>query len=153
MPLPSDRRPTDWERSVASLETAPWITADIAYRRAALVATGGFDERFPRAYREDTDLALRVLDAGWSLTFGDRYAIHPVRPAPWWISVSKQRGNIDDMLMAKLHGRQWRLRVGAPQGRARRHGATTLAGLCAVRRVRAATSGGPAHASRQCGRR
>jgi histidinol-phosphate phosphatase family protein len=132
VPLPEDRRPTDWERSVAALETAPWITADIAYRRAALVATGGFDERFPRAYREDTDLALRVLDAGWSLGVGHRYAFHPVRPAPWWVSVGKQRGNMDDELMARLHGRRWRLRVGAPQGRARRHGATVLAGLCAV---------------------
>ena len=32
----------------------------MAYRRAALVAVDGFDERFPRAYREDADLALRV---------------------------------------------------------------------------------------------
>ena len=33
VPLPADRRPTDWERSTAGLATARWITADMAYRR------------------------------------------------------------------------------------------------------------------------
>ena len=42
-----------------------WITADLCVRRAALIAVGGFDERFARAYREDSDLALRLMDAGW----------------------------------------------------------------------------------------
>ena len=54
---------TDWERNVGGLERARWATADIAYRRAALAAVGGFDERFPRAYREDADLGLRVTGA------------------------------------------------------------------------------------------
>src|SRR5690606_24122345 len=53
VPLPLDRRPTDWERSTAGLQDAVWATADMAYRRAALVLVDGFDERFPRAYRED----------------------------------------------------------------------------------------------------
>ena len=79
VPLPADRRPTDWERNVAGLDTAAWITADLAVRRAALGEVGGFDERFPRAYREDTDLALRLLDAGWRLALGERQVQHPVR--------------------------------------------------------------------------
>jgi glycosyltransferase involved in cell wall biosynthesis len=49
VPLPRDRRPTDWERNVAGLEHARWATADMAYRRAPLIAADGFDERFPRA--------------------------------------------------------------------------------------------------------
>ena len=60
VPLPGDRRPTDWERSTGGPGAARWATADMAYRREALAAVGGFDERFPRAYREDADLALRV---------------------------------------------------------------------------------------------
>ncbi|MBD0355209.1 MAG: glycosyltransferase family 2 protein, partial [Rubrobacteraceae bacterium] len=36
VPLPKDRRPTDWERNVKGLEGACWITADIAYRRPVL---------------------------------------------------------------------------------------------------------------------
>ena len=58
-----------------------WATADMAYRREALVAVHGFDERFPRAYREDADLALRVRQAGWRLQVGARTTTHPVRPA------------------------------------------------------------------------
>jgi histidinol-phosphate phosphatase family protein len=126
VPLGSDR-PTDWERNVQGLESARWATADMAFRRAALALVGGFDERFPRAYREDSDLALRLLDAGLALRRGRRHVIHPVCPASRWVSVSKQAGNADDALMRALHGRHWRERAGAPPGRLPRHALTTLA--------------------------
>ena len=132
VPLPTGRRPTDWERNVAHLETARWATADMAYRRAALDAVGGFDERFPRAYREDADLALRLSTAGWRLVRGVRAAAHPVRPAGRWISVRLQAGNADDALMGAVHGRQWRARAGVPRGRRPRHLAITAAGVVAV---------------------
>ncbi|CAN5134432.1 HAD-IIIA family hydrolase [soil metagenome] len=130
VPLPAGRRPTDWERNVAGLERARWATADMAYRRRALVAVGGFDERFPRAYREDADLGLRVVDAGWRIVPGERRTSHPVRPAPWHVSVGKQAGNADDALMDQLHGRDWRRCAGAPPGRRRRHlSVATAAGV------------------------
>ncbi|MCW2603210.1 MAG: putative D,D-heptose 1,7-bisphosphate phosphatase [Pseudonocardiales bacterium] len=132
VPLPTDRRPTDWERGTAGLAASSWITADMAYRTTALTAVGGFDERFPRAFREDADLALRVEDAGWSLARGTRRATHPVRPAPWNASLRQQRGNADDVLMAQLHGRHWRLRAHAPRGRRRTHLATAAAGAGAL---------------------
>src|SRR5262249_59108681 len=59
VPVPSDRAPTDRERGVRRLETARWASANIAFRTSVLARVGGFDERFPRAYREDADLALR----------------------------------------------------------------------------------------------
>jgi hypothetical protein len=107
VPLPTHRRPTDWERNVARLEDARWITADLAVRRNALERVDGFDERFPRAYREDTDLALRLTAAGYRIVLGDRRVLHPVRPAPWWISVRLQAGNADDVLLAALRGDRW----------------------------------------------
>jgi histidinol-phosphate phosphatase family protein len=125
VPLPTSRRPNDWERSTAGLQTARWITADMAYRRDALLLTGGFDERFPRAFREDADLALRMLDNGFQLTNGRRRTTHPVRPSRWWASVSQQRGNADDPLMRRLHGPAWRQRAAAPLGRRPQHLATT----------------------------
>jgi glycosyltransferase involved in cell wall biosynthesis len=103
VPMPVDRAPTDWERNVASLEIGTWITADMAYRRAALEEAGGFDERFRRAYREDTDLALRVQALGWRLMRGRRAVVHPVRPADAFVSLRLQRGNADDVLMTSLH--------------------------------------------------
>ncbi|MFL6056832.1 MAG: HAD-IIIA family hydrolase [Actinoallomurus sp.] len=132
VPLPDGRRPTDWERGTAGLAEARWITADMAYRRAALVETGGFDERFPRAFREDADIALRVLRAGWLMERGERATTHPVRPASPWISIRTQAGNADDALMRALHGPDWYERAGETPGRRPRHLAITAAGLAAV---------------------
>ncbi|MGI8576613.1 MAG: HAD-IIIA family hydrolase [Nocardioidaceae bacterium] len=129
VPLPSDRRPTDWERVTAGLETARWITADMTYRRRSLAAVGGFDERFPRAFREDADLALRVIAQGGRLVRGRRGVIHPVRPVDDWVSVRVQAGNADDVLMRRLHGPHWRRRAQAPRGRRARHLAVTATGL------------------------
>ncbi|MEX5294699.1 HAD-IIIA family hydrolase [Kocuria sp. CPCC 205268] len=127
VPLPGHRRPTDWERNTASLEHADWATADMAYRVAALEAVSGFDERFPRAYREDADLALRVRRAGWRLVRGRRRITHPVRPADDLVSVRVQAGNADDALMRRLHGPRWRQEAAAPPGAFPRHVATVAA--------------------------
>ncbi|MBO3087262.1 HAD-IIIA family hydrolase [Cellulomonas dongxiuzhuiae] len=134
VPLPAHRPPTDWERSTAGLEGARWATADMAYRRAALVAVDGFDERFPRAYREDADLALRVRQAGWRLHVGDRVTTHPVRPAHDRVSVRVQAGARDDALLRAAHGPRWRDLAQTGRGRFAWHVAT----------VAAATAGGAA---------
>jgi glycosyltransferase involved in cell wall biosynthesis len=144
VPLPGERRPTDWERSTAGLAQALWITADMVYRAEALKQVGGFDERFPRAFREDADVALRVLDAGWQIRRGRRTTRHPVRPADRWVSLRQQRGNADDALMLRLHGADWWKQAAAPRGRIRRHLAITAAGaaaclLAAAGRPRAAS--------------
>ncbi|MFE0455755.1 glycosyltransferase family 2 protein [Streptomyces sp. NPDC058914] len=131
VPLPEDRRPTDWERGTAGLEQAAWATADMAYRTATLADVGGFDERFRRAFREDADLALRVQEAGWTLRRGRRTTRHPVRPADRWVSLRAQRGNADDALMNRLHGRDWWTRAEAPRGRLPRHVLVTAAALTA----------------------
>ncbi|GGP72063.1 glycosyltransferase family 2 protein [Saccharothrix coeruleofusca] len=132
VPLPEDRRPTDWERGTAGLADAKWITADMAYRRAALCHVGGFDERFPRAYREDAELALRVRDAGYRIVVGERETTHPVREADFFASLRQQRGNADDALMRRLLGPGWRQRIGGHPGRLRWHVATTAAGAASV---------------------
>ncbi|MEU7941507.1 glycosyltransferase family 2 protein [Microbispora bryophytorum] len=132
VPLPADRRPTDAERNTAGLAGAHWITADMAYRRTALETTGGFDERFPGAYREDADLALRVERAGFSLVKGERLTRHPVRDDGFWSSVRLQRGNASDALMRHVHGPDWRVIIGGHPGRLRRHALTTGMGLLAL---------------------
>ena len=42
---------------------------NVIYRRAALEAVGGFDERYPGATAEDADLSFRVRNAGYRLHF------------------------------------------------------------------------------------
>ena len=139
VPRQEGRRPTDWERGTAGLATARWITADMAYRRRALIDAGGFDERFPRAFREDADLALRVLNGGWLLTRGRRETTHPVRPPRRWASLRAQAGNADDALMTRRHGRDWYRRAEAAPGRRARHWVTTA--LAAVSGTALAGSG------------
>ena len=123
VPRPAGR-PTDWERNVAGLADAAYITADLVYRREVLERLGGFDERFRRPYREDSELACRILEAGLTIVRGQREVTHPVRPAGFWTSVRLQAGNADDELMTALHGPDWRTLAGAPRGRRRRHVAT-----------------------------
>jgi histidinol-phosphate phosphatase family protein len=129
VPLPTDRRPTDWERGTAGLETSYWITADLSYRRDELSAVGGFDERFPRAFREDADLALRLGAEHGRVVPGRRHVTHPVRPADDLASLRQQKGNADDYLMRALHGPGWQQRAGAPVGRRWAHVAVTAAGV------------------------
>lgn len=132
VPLPAERRPTDAERYVAGLGSASWATADMAYRRVVLDEVDGFDERFPRACREDADLAIRVRRQGHRLGRGMRVACHPVRPAPWWASVARQRGNADDALLYRTHGTLEVRAAGVPRGRRRMHAITVLAALAAL---------------------
>ena len=146
VPVVAGRPPTDAERNVVALASATWITADMAVRRRALVESGGFDERFPRAYREDTELALRLVAAHGRIVDGDRGVDHPVRAGSWRSSITAQRGNADDMLMRRLHGPDWRVRGHAPAGLLASHVTTTAvvaAGLVAsvARAPRVAASG------------
>jgi glycosyltransferase involved in cell wall biosynthesis len=130
--VPPDDEPGDWAACTVGLERAHWATADMAYRRTALASVRGFDERFPRAYREDADLAYRVLRSGWRLVIGTRQVTHPVRPESPWVSLRTQRGNADDALLRRLYGPGWHVRLAAPAGRRRRHAAVVAAGLAAL---------------------
>lgn len=132
VPTHPARRPTDDERRTTRLSTAQWITADMAYRRDMLVTVGGFDERFPRAYREDSDLAVRIVMAGGAIVRGERRSAHPVAPATWRSSVRAQIGNRDNALMRRKYGPSWRTLIGEGPGRMPAHSATTLAGTVAL---------------------
>ncbi|MET9795587.1 HAD-IIIA family hydrolase [Nocardiopsis alba] len=132
VPRPRGRRPTDAERNTIALEGARWITADLALRRSALERVGGFDTRFPRAYREDTDLVLRLWESGGELRRGERVCLHPVARGRWGASLRAQRGNADDALIRRLHGARWRARVGETPGAFRSHLATTALSALAL---------------------
>ncbi|MFC4372958.1 HAD-IIIA family hydrolase [Nocardia halotolerans] len=132
VPLPTDRKPTDDERGTAGLATARWITADMAYRRSVLAEVGGFDERFPRAFREDADLAMRVCLAGYHIVRGERVTCHPARRSGPMASVRAQRGNADNALMRRKYGRRWRQRIGEQPGMLGHHALTAALGAGAL---------------------
>lgn len=129
VPREGTGRPTDDEQRTLRLATARWITADMAYRRDVLVEVGGFDARFPRAYREDSDIALRITTAGHTIAVGDRRCEHPVASATWRTSLRVQAGNRDNALMRRKFGPDWRARIGEGDGRLPAHTATTAAAV------------------------
>ena len=105
----------------------------MAYRRSALLATGGFDERFPRAFREDADLALRTVRLGYAIVWGERVTTHPLASsASWRSSLRDQAGNADNALLRAKYGRHWRSLIGTSQGRTGRHLMTTAAAMTAL---------------------
>lgn len=130
--VPVGPRPTDDERGTVGLETARWITADMAYRHSVLSEVDGFDERFPRAFREDSDLALRVRAAGYEIVTGSRTTTHPPAHGDFLASVRRQAGNADNALMRHKHGPDWRDRAAAGPGMLGRHGLTTASAAAAV---------------------
>lgn len=132
VPAPVGRPPTDDERRTLGLRGARWITADAAMRRSALMSVGGFDERFPRAYREDADLALRLIAAGFTLHVGARTTTHPIGANRLLASIRAQAGNADNALMRRRHGPGWRSRAGEGPGRLGRHTTTTALGIIAL---------------------
>ena len=102
VPLPE--RPIDYERDAAGLAGAEFATANCFYRRQALAAVGGFDERFSAAWREDSDLFFTLLERGHELVRAPgAVVVHPVRPARWGVSLRQQRKSMFNALLYKKH--------------------------------------------------
>jgi glycosyltransferase involved in cell wall biosynthesis len=104
--------PTDHERMTRGLETARFVTANAFVRRSALAQVHGFDERFRRAWREDSDLEFRLeRQVGPVGRCEDAVVLHPVREEPWGISLRQQKNVYFDALLYRKHPRLYRQRV------------------------------------------
>jgi glycosyltransferase involved in cell wall biosynthesis len=102
--VPLQGVPTDYELNAAGLEGGEFLTANCFYRRCVLEETGGFDERFTMAYREDTDLWFTLLERDSRLVRAPcAQVVHPIRPAPWGVSLGQQRRSMFNMLLYKKH--------------------------------------------------
>jgi cellulose synthase/poly-beta-1,6-N-acetylglucosamine synthase-like glycosyltransferase len=112
--MPLHKTPTDYELNAAGLEEAEFATANCFYRRSVLEFVGGFDERFTQAWREDSDLYFTMLENGMKLVRApEAVVIHPVRPAPWGISLRQQRKTMFDALLFQKHPQLYRRRIPA----------------------------------------
>jgi glycosyltransferase involved in cell wall biosynthesis len=110
MPLPG--APTDYERDAGRLETAEFVTANCFCRKQMLSRLNGFDERFRLAWREDSDLHFRLLGAGAEIVHSpEAVVVHPVRPAPWGVSISQQKKVLFDALLYKKHPVLYRQKI------------------------------------------
>jgi len=110
--VPISEYPTDYEKNVAGLTRAEFVTANCFYRRTALKACGGFDERFTIAWREDADLFFHMLQCSCKLGYAPAAkVIHPVRTAAWGISIREQRKSMFDALLYKKYPSLYRQRI------------------------------------------
>jgi GT2 family glycosyltransferase len=110
--MPLGSAPTDYERDAQGLERAEFVTANCLVRRHVLERLGGFDERFRLAWREDSDLHFRLLSAGRRIVRApDAVVVHPVRPAPWGVSLRQQKKVVFDALLFRKHPRLYRSRI------------------------------------------
>ncbi len=110
--MPLSRSPTDYELDAARLAQAEFATANCFCRKAALHAVGGFDERFAIAWREDSDLFFRLLDRGARIVHApEAVVVHPVRRAPWGVSLRQQKKVLFDALLFKKHRLAYRQRI------------------------------------------
>jgi glycosyltransferase involved in cell wall biosynthesis len=105
-------RPTDHELMTLGLASAEFVTANAFVRRAALERVGGFDERFRRAWREDSDLQFRLIEAAGPVGRAPGALVqHPVRPEAWGVCLRQQRNTFFDALLFKKHPRLYRERI------------------------------------------
>jgi GT2 family glycosyltransferase len=112
MPIPEP--PTDYERDAQGLERSEFVTANCFVRRERLERIGGFDEGFRMAWREDSDLHFRLLRCGARIARAPlAVVVHPVRPAPWGVSLRQQRKVMFDALLFKKHRELYRRRIRA----------------------------------------
>jgi GT2 family glycosyltransferase/uncharacterized membrane protein YqaE (UPF0057 family) len=112
--MPLSTAPTDYERDAKHLETAEFVTANCMCRRPILMEVGGFDERFRFAWREDSDFYFNLLDHNARIRHvPSAVVIHPVRPAPWGVSISQQKKILFDALLYKKHPQRYRQKIRA----------------------------------------
>jgi len=110
--VPIDERPTDYEVNTKHLEEAEFVTANCACARLALQITGGFDEDFRMAWREDSDLQFKLIRRGVPIIhLENAIVIHPVRKAPWGISIKEQKKSMFNVLLYKRHPELYREKI------------------------------------------
>jgi glycosyltransferase involved in cell wall biosynthesis len=107
--VPADDPPTDFQLNVKNLETGTFLTCNAFCRRSVLEELGGFDERFRVAFREDSDLAFRIEQAGGRIVRNpDAVVIHPAPRGPFAVSLRLQRYSLFNALLRKKHPRRYR---------------------------------------------
>jgi GT2 family glycosyltransferase len=110
VPLPG--QPTDAEANVQGLERATFATCNVFVKRAWLDRVGGFDPEFRRAYREDSDLEFRLLDAGARIVRANHaIVVHPPRPERPFASLRQQRNQFFDALLFRKHPERFRATI------------------------------------------
>jgi glycosyltransferase involved in cell wall biosynthesis len=80
-----------------------YATANMAFRAAEVLALGGFDEAFTVNFREDTDLALTLIDRGHAIPFcADLLVEHPHLPRRFLPSLAAAYATQERLVRAEM---------------------------------------------------
>jgi GT2 family glycosyltransferase len=110
VPLPQN--PSDFANNTAQLQHAEFITANCACTKQVLQQVGGFDEHFKLAWREDSDLQFKLLLNNIPiLSCQNALVTHPIRYAPWGISIKEQKKSVYDALLFKKYPQLYRKKI------------------------------------------
>jgi hypothetical protein len=110
--VPIHDHPTDYEKNISQLAAAEFITANCACTKKALHHVGGFDERFRMAWREDSDLQFKFIQCNIPIIkVPDAIVTHPVRKAPWGISIREERKGMFNALLYKKYPRLYKEKI------------------------------------------
>jgi GT2 family glycosyltransferase len=110
--VPLHGPPTDHALNTQRMEQAEFVTANCFVRRSALEQVGGFDERFTRAWREDSDLQFTLAAHGLRVIRSPHAVVdHPVRDVAFGHALRSHANLFFDALLYKKHPRAYRERV------------------------------------------
>lgn len=110
--VPVGEVPTDYERNVAQLASAEFITANCACTKSALSNVGGFDERFKMAWREDSDLQFKFIEHAIPIVKVESAVVtHPVRKATWGICIKEESKGVFNALLYKKYPRLYKEKI------------------------------------------
>lgn len=112
VPMPDEPAITDHAYNTSHLAKAEFITANCACTKAALELTGGFDEQFTMAWREDSDLEFNLLKHNIPIRYLPvARVIHPVRKSAWGSSLADQREGIFNALLFRKYPHLYKTRI------------------------------------------
>jgi glycosyltransferase involved in cell wall biosynthesis len=110
--VPIQTIPTDYERNMARLAAAEFITANCASTKKALHRVGGFDERFKMAWREDSDLQFKfIMQAIPIVKVENAVVTHPVRKASWGVCIKEERKGMFNALLYKKYPKLYKEKI------------------------------------------
>lgn len=110
--VPLQAGPTDYQLNTRRLEDSEFVTANCACTKSALLVTGGFDEQFGMAWREDSDLHFRFLEFSIPvIPVKDAVILHPARETSWGASLREQKKSMYNALLYKKYPRLYRQKI------------------------------------------
>lgn len=105
-------QPTPLDRTATILKRAEFMSANCFCRKSTLERVGGFEEAFDTAWREDSDLQFKFIQAGIPIgKCTEAVVVYHIRPCPWYGLLRDERNNSYDALLYKRHPNLFRERI------------------------------------------